>query len=136
MINVPFLNTQINKLTKWFPQFIVHLMVNYMDVKLSSVFSALSDPTRRAMLQRLSQGEMSVADLSRPFAITKSAITKHVKILENTGLLERRIEGRTHFCKLNPLPIRQASEWIRFYEQYWNDKFDALDAYLSQEDEP
>ena len=109
-------------------------MVNYKEQQLSQIFSALADPTRRAMLTRLGDGEMSIADLSQPFAITKSAVTKHIKVLENSGLLKRTIDGRAHYCRLQAEPLKQASEWMRFYEQFWNDKFDALDVFLTEED--
>lgn len=105
-------------------------MVNNEDAQLNLIFSALSDPTRRAMLQRLGNKEMSVAELSRPFDMTKSAVTKHVKVLENAGLLRRTIDGRTHLCRFDAKPLKQASEWMRFYEAFWNEKFDALNSYL------
>lgn len=105
-------------------------MVNYSGETLNDIFSALSDPTRRAMLARLAREEMSVAELSKPFRITKSAITKHLKVLEKAGLLHRTIEGRVHRCRLDPEPLHAVSEWVGFYEKFWNKKFDALDAYL------
>ena len=108
-------------------------MVNNREIQLSRIFSALSDPTRRAMLRRLGHEEMSVADLSQPFNMTKSAITKHVKILENAGLLRRTIDGRTHYCRLEAKPLQEASEWMKFYEKFWNEKFDALDAFLEKD---
>ena len=86
------------------------------------------------MLQRLGQNQMSVAELSEPFTITKSAITKHVKVLESAGLLERTIDGRTHYCRLNAKPLSQASEWMQFYEAFWNQKFDALDQLLAKDE--
>ena len=106
-------------------------MVNYSDNQLSAIFSALSDPTRRAMLKRLGSESMSVSELSEPFNMTKSAITKHVKVLENAGLLSRTIDGRTHYCGFNAEPLQQASEWMRFYEEFWGKKFDALNDFLS-----
>ncbi len=108
-------------------------MVNYSDQQLDKIFSALSDSTRRAILLRLTDEEMSVADLSKPFNITKSAITKHLKVLENSGLLSRTIEGRVHRCRLEPKPLAVVSEWLSFYEGFWNNKLDALDAYLAKE---
>ena len=113
--------------------FIVHQMVNYTDQQLNRIFSALSDPTRRAMLERLANEEMSVADLSRPFNMTKSAITKHLKVLESSNLLSRTIDGRVHRCRLEAKPLAAVSEWVSFYEQFWNNKLDALDAYLAEE---
>ena len=85
------------------------------------------------MLSRLTYEEMSVADLSKPFNISKSAITKHLKVLEKSGLLSRTIEGRVHRCRLEPKPLAVVSEWVSFYEKFWNNKLDALDAYLTEE---
>lgn len=85
------------------------------------------------MLLRLADEDMSVADLSEPFHISKSAITKHIKVLENSGLLSRTIEGRVHRCRLEPKPLAAISEWVSFYEKFWNNKLDALDAYLAEE---
>ena len=110
-------------------------MVNYSDPQLDQIFSALSDSTRRAMLLRLTDEAMSVADLSSPFNISKSAVTKHLKVLERSGLLNRTIEGRVHRCRLDPKPLAVVSEWVSFYEQFWNNKLDALDAYLMEENE-
>lgn len=108
-------------------------MVNYKEEQLNQIFSALSDSTRRAMLLRLAKEEMSVADLSSPFDMTKSAITKHLKVLENAGLLGRTIEGRIHRCRLEAKPLAKISKWLTFYEKFWNTKFDALDAYLAED---
>lgn len=108
-------------------------MVNYNEEQLNQLFSALSDPTRRAMLLRLSDEAMSVSDLSKPFNITKSAITKHLKVLENSGLLSRTIEGRVHRCRLEPQPLAAISEWVSFYEEFWNNKLDALGTFLDEE---
>ncbi len=107
-------------------------MVNNEEQQLNQIFSALSDPTRRAMLTRLGTEEMSVAELSKPFDMTKSAITKHVKVLEKTGLLKRTIDGRVHYCRLDAKPLKQVSEWMRFYQKFWDEKFDALDQYLER----
>jgi len=107
-------------------------MVNYDEQQLSQVFSALSDSTRRAMLLRLAEEELSVTDLSEPFGITKSAITKHLKVLENAGLIGRTIEGRVHRCRLEPKPLAEVSKWMTFYEKFWNNNLDALDVYLTK----
>jgi len=107
-------------------------MVNYKEQQLSQVFSALSDSTRRAMLRRLAEEELSVTDLSEPFSITKSAITKHLKVLENAGLIGRTIEGRVHRCRLETKPLVEISKWMNFYEKFWNNKLDALDTYLTK----
>lgn len=109
-------------------------MVNYIEAQLDTVFSALSDPTRREMIARLTRGDMSVADLAEPFKISKPAVTKHLKKLERAGLIRRHIEGRTHRCELVAEPLSEVSHWLQFYERYWNAKFDQLDAYLSSDD--
>lgn len=111
---------------------IVHQMVNNREDKLNLIFSALSDPTRRAMLVSLAKSEQSIAELSAPFDISKSAITKHIKVLENAGLLKRTVDGRVHHCRLEVKPLKTASSWITFYEKFWNEKLDALDAYLNK----
>lgn len=105
-------------------------MVNYSPAQLDIIFSALSDSTRRAMLRRLAEGELSVMELAAPFDMSKPAITKHLKVLEKAGLLRRQIEGRVHRCRLAPQPLGEVAEWIAFYEKFWNAKFDALDQYL------
>lgn len=83
------------------------------------------------MLQRLTEGEMSVMELAAPFAISKPAVTKHLKVLENAGLLRRQVIGRIHRCRLVPQPLSEAAKWITIYENFWNKKFDALDEYLN-----
>jgi len=105
-------------------------MVNYTAQQLDIIFSALSDATRRAMLLRLCEGEMSVMELAKPFDISKPAITKHLKVLEKAGLLRRQVIGRVHRCRLVPQPLHEVAEWIDFYEKFWNSKLDALDTYL------
>ena len=107
-------------------------MVNISAAQLDVIFSALSDSTRRAMLLRLAEREMSVMELAAPFKITKPAVTKHLKVLEKAGLLRRQIIGRIHRCRLVPQPLSDAAEWIAFYENFWNTKFDALDTYLNE----
>lgn len=107
-------------------------MVNYSAQQLDIIFSALSDSTRRAMLLRLCDGEMSVMELAKPFNISKPAITKHLKVLEKAGLLRRQVIGRVHRCRLVPQPLNEAAEWIAFYEKFWNTKLDALDSYLNE----
>jgi DNA-binding transcriptional ArsR family regulator len=102
-------------------------------VQLNLIFSALSDPTRRAMLLKLADKEHSIADLSAPFDISKSAVTKHIKVLEKAGLLKRTVDGRVHHCRLAVDPLHAASDWMAFYQKFWHTKLDALDSYLSTE---
>lgn len=108
-------------------------MVNIKDSQLDTLFQALSDSTRRAMLCRLATQEMSVAQLAEPFALSKAAITKHLKVLENAGLLKRTIDGRIHYCRIEAQPLAKANEWLQFYQSFWNTKLDALNDFLSDE---
>lgn len=98
--------------------------------RLDHVFSALADPTRRAMLKRLAQSECTVTDLARPFSISLPAVSKHLKVLERAGLIDRRIEGRVHHCRLRPQPLQEASDWIGAQRAYWEARLDALEDYL------
>lgn len=97
---------------------------------LDAVFHALADPTRRAMLRTLSTGERKISDLAAPFEMSFPAASKHVRVLEAAGLVQRRVEGRAHYCRIEPAPLAAADEWLRFYEQFWTERLDALDAYL------
>ncbi len=97
---------------------------------LSAVFRALGDPTRRAMLRRLSKGERSVGELARPFRMSLGAASKHVKVLERAGLLRRSVRGRTHHCRLDAARLADAQKWIAFYQRFWNERLDALDSLL------
>jgi DNA-binding transcriptional ArsR family regulator len=93
-------------------------MVNQQTAELNRLFAALTDPTRRQMLERLAQGEMTIGELARPFEMSKPAITKHVRTLEAAGLIRRRIEGRVHHCSLHAEPLTAVSKWVNFYEKY------------------
>ena len=99
---------------------------------LSATFAALADPTRRAILSRLSQGEASVKELSEPFQISPPAITKHLKVLERAGLITRSREAQWRPCKLEAKPLQEASEWVEQYRQMWESRFDRLDDYLRE----
>jgi DNA-binding transcriptional ArsR family regulator len=103
-----------------------------MQDNLSQTFAALADPTRRAMLAQLSQGESTVSDLARPFLHEMSlpAVTKHLKVLEKAGLVTKTRDAQFRPCKLNGDGLKQASDWIEEYRVYWEASFDRLDAYL------
>jgi DNA-binding transcriptional ArsR family regulator len=103
-----------------------------MQDHLSQTFSALADPTRRAMLARLSQGEANVSDLAKPFLKTMSlpAVTKHLKVLEKAGLVTKTREAQWRPCKLNGEPLKDVASWMEQYRAYWDESFDRLDAYL------
>lgn len=100
--------------------------------RLDAVFGALADATRRAILERLAAGEASVKELSEPFAMSAPAITKHLKVLENAGLISRSREGQWRPCRLEVESLREASEWVGQYRQFWEESFDRLDAYLKE----
>ena len=105
---------------------------------LSATFAALADPTRRAILSRLSEGEASVSELAKPFAMTLPAISKHLKVLENAKLITRGREAQWRPCKLDAEPLRDVSDWVESYRLHWEQRFDRLDGYLKrlQEKDP
>ncbi|MEL7061164.1 MAG: metalloregulator ArsR/SmtB family transcription factor [Acidobacteriota bacterium] len=106
-------------------------MVNN-SAELDAVFGALSDATRRAMLARLAAGPATVGELGMPFGITKGAVSKHVKVLERSGLLARDVQGRVHRCQLDPAPLGQAARWVEDVRAHWEARFDALADYLEE----
>lgn len=95
---------------------------------LSTTFAALADPTRRAILARLSQGEASVGELAAPFAMSQPAISKHLKVLERAGLITRGREAQWRPCKLDAAPLRAANDWLEHYAAFWSGSFDRLKA--------
>lgn len=105
-------------------------MVEQHHATLNAVFRALGDPTRRAMLRRLSGGERSVSELARPFRMSLAAVSKHVKVLERAGLVRRTVQGRTHRCRLEARRLAKAQQWLAFYQRFWTGRLDALDALL------
>lgn len=111
-------------------------MVELIAPQLDSIFHALGDPTRRRMLRELAGGERTVGQLAEPFAISLAAASKHIKALENAGLIRREVRGRTHFCRLDPGPLASAHEWLSFYERFWTRRLDALERLLRAEDAP
>lgn len=99
---------------------------------LSTTFTALADPTRRAILERLARGEATVNELAAPFAMSQQAISKHLSYLERAKLVAKRREGRQHFCSLESTPFDDVSAWIAQTRAYWNDSFDRLEALAKQ----
>jgi DNA-binding transcriptional ArsR family regulator len=99
---------------------------------LSRTFAALADPTRRRILEHLASGDRCVTDLARPYSMSLPAISKHLRILENAGLVRRRRKGRMHSLKLKAKPMQQAQAWIEGYRKFWEGSFDRLDEYLKQ----
>jgi DNA-binding transcriptional ArsR family regulator len=97
---------------------------------LSLTFAALADPTRRAILARLAEGEASVSELSEPFEISQPAITKHLKVLERAGLISRGRQAQWRPCRLEAEPLKQATGWMEQYRQFWEERLDRLETYL------
>jgi DNA-binding transcriptional ArsR family regulator len=98
--------------------------------QLDSTFSALADPTRRAILARLANGEATVTELAQPFPVSLPAISKHLKVLERAGLIVRGREAQWRPCRLQPAPLEGAAEWLERYRQFWEGSFDRLDDHL------
>ncbi|MGA2248151.1 MAG: metalloregulator ArsR/SmtB family transcription factor [Verrucomicrobiota bacterium] len=107
-------------------------MVKCSSRLLNRTFAALADPTRRRLLESLAQGDRCVTDLARPYAMSLPAISKHLRVLENAGLVRRRRCGRVHRLKLEAAPMKQASQWMDEYRQFWEQRLDRLDEYLSE----
>jgi DNA-binding transcriptional ArsR family regulator len=101
---------------------------------LDAVFHALSSEPRRDMLGALASGERTVGDLALPFDISLAAVSKHLKVLEGAGLVERRVEGRTTICRLRPEPLSDVRDWVAFIEQFWTTRLDNLEKLLTEED--
>jgi DNA-binding transcriptional ArsR family regulator len=99
---------------------------------LSTTFAALADPTRRAILARLSLGELSVTELAEPFEMSMPAVSKHLKVLERAGLIARSREAQWRRCRLDAAPLREVSDWLDDYRTFWEQSLDRLDAYLAQ----
>lgn len=109
-------------------------MVELHAPRLDIVFNALGDATRRRMLRDLAGGERTVGELAQPFAMSLAAASKHVKALEQAGLIRREVCGRRHVCRLAPEPLENAHRWLSFYERFWTDRFDELERLLREED--
>ncbi len=114
----------------------LNLMVEFAPPALDSVFHALADPTRRAMLRSLAVGERNIGELAAPHAMSFAAASKHVKVLERAGLVRRRVVGRSHICRIEPKPLAAAHVWLRFYERLWVESFEALDDVLREKPAP
>ncbi len=102
-------------------------MVEYESRQLDSVFQALSDDTRRRMLRRLGTGPSSVGELAAPFQISLAAASKHIKVLERAGLVQRTIQGRTHLCQLRAEAMNGAGQWLQYYQQFCTQPLDGLE---------
>jgi DNA-binding transcriptional ArsR family regulator len=103
---------------------------------LDEVFSALAHPTRRAMLARLASGNRSVGELGEPFRLSGPAVTKHLHVLEEAGLVRRSVDGRVHILELDAEPLKNAAGWIKPYARFWQGQFDALEEFLRKTNRP
>ena len=103
-----------------------------MNANLDATFSALADPTRRAILAKLASGEASVSELAEPFAMSQPAISKHLKVLERAGLISRSREAQRRPCKLEAAPLRDVAEWLELYRRHWEQRLDRLGEYLEK----
>ena len=101
---------------------------------LTQVYGAIADPTRRAILGNLAEGETNVGSLAERFPISLNGVSKHVKVLERAGLVERTVQGREHRLRLNAEPLREASMWLEHYRTFWDSRLEALEAYLLEKE--
>lgn len=98
--------------------------------ELDRIFSALSDPTRRAILHGLTRHQATINEIAKPFPVSLNAISKHVMVLERAGLVRREVKGREHYCRLDARALREADEWLGRYRQFWEQRLDGLETYL------
>jgi DNA-binding transcriptional ArsR family regulator len=102
--------------------------------RLDAILHALSDRTRRQLLKRLATGPVMAGELAKPIAMTRTAVSKHLRVLENAGLISRTIDGRVHRCALRSEPLREAERWLAGYRAFWTEKLDALARYAADDD--
>ena len=113
---------------------IFNQVVKHMPESLSRVFFALSDPTRRAILARVADGEVTVTAIAAPFAMSLAAVSKHIRVLEQAGLLERTRQGREHRLRFVARPLQEAADWVNHYRKFWTRQLDRLAQHLEQDD--
>jgi DNA-binding transcriptional ArsR family regulator len=106
-------------------------MVKYHVENLDAVFSALADPTRRAILERLAGGSLRVTELAAPFEISLPAVSRHLRVLQQAGLIGREVEGRVHHCRLEAAAMKEAADWLSVYRRFWEARLDALADFLA-----
>ena len=114
---------------------ILNRMVNYSEATLDRVFAALADPTRRGVLENLAGGSLGVSELAAPAGMSLPGFFKHLRVLEEAGLIQRTKEGRVVSCELSAEPMKAASDWMSRYRKFWSDKLDSLARYLYQQEE-
>jgi DNA-binding transcriptional ArsR family regulator len=107
-------------------------MVEYTLESLNRVFSAVADPTRRAILRALAKNPATISEIAKPFPVSLNAVSKHVMVLERAGLIRREIQGREHLCSLDPRPLRDATAWLDHYRQFWDVRLEVLERYVAR----
>jgi DNA-binding transcriptional ArsR family regulator len=115
---------------------ILNQVVNYSSTALNQTFAALADPTRRRILAQLARGDRRVTDLARPYAMSLPAVSKHLRVLEQAGLLRRRRYGRVHEMQLDAEPLKKAAQWVEEYRKFWEGSLDRLAEYLEKQNRP
>ncbi|GAA0443707.1 MAG: ArsR/SmtB family transcription factor [Bacillota bacterium] len=110
------------------------MVVKQQEAKLDHVFHALADPTRRKIIRLIAAHPCTISELSKPFPISLAAISKHIKVLEKAGLVNRHVKGRIHSCSIQLEGLSVAREWLRFYEDLWNSQFDKLEIELNNDE--
>ena len=108
-------------------------MVKY-SASLDRTFSALADPIRRGIINRLAGGEVNVSELAKPYKVSAPAISRHLRVLKKAGLLQQETHGRTRICRLRAEPLRRASEWMNHYRQFWTDRLDELATFFENQE--
>ena len=117
-------------MTASFGLYIFNHMVEYNDTELDRTLAALADPTRRAIMARLTEGDAKVGEVAEPFEMSLNAVSKHLKVLEGAGLVRREVRGREHWLSFDGEPLTAASDWIDHYRDFWEGRLDALAAFL------
>ena len=112
-----------------------YMVTNRQDAKLDRIFTALADPTRRAILKRLTIGEATVGELAKPFAMSRPAISKHLNVLERAGVVRRKADGRVNRCRFDGTSLLDAYAWMEHYRRFWENQLDELTLYLEKEND-
>jgi len=107
-------------------------MVEYAETQLGLTYAAIADPTRRAILARLKRADARVTELAAPLAMSLNAVSKHIRVLERAGLVQREVQGRDHYLSLNAAPLMEAAMWLDTYCEFWEQRLDALESFLSK----
>lgn len=108
---------------------------DFSEGRLDMIFRALGDPTRRALLARLAEGPGMVTELAQPFGMSLPAVSRHIRVLENAGLVARTVEGRIHHCSLSAVPLKDIEKWLSQYRRFWEGTLDSLARYVEGESE-